>query len=724
MSKIDNNTRVCLFTENYLNCYIIENEALDCLVKVYLNKKVLPVFVFFSCLLFMVSGLAAQEYVHYTGLQLKSQHIKNISASVTSDDGSIIIAGSFEGVLDINSTLYTAANRKSLFISSFDSTAGLNWIKLLSSPGNSAITGILAQGDNEYIVIGNYFNSLMLDDRKLETGAGSNVFILSFNNKGDILLFDNLLAGFPARVDCFSIDTSHNIVLGGGFKGNLKYGELMLESAGKEDVFILTVDSLKNIKNGFSFGGEGNDSPAGIINYKDGFIVCGNFKRDIALADTIISSKGRDDIFLISFSPGIRPVELFTTGGPASDKASGLCKDMNGGFFLYGSFGDDMFIDGEQLHSEGKKDIFLLHFIDSLQPREKGSWGGRSDDIPYALAVDEYNNIFLSGAFKNKISFDNHLLESSSRFFNGFIVSLSSAMDVNWAKCLPGSSEVLPEGILSDGGEYLYSWGSFHGGLMAEGAAYYSRHAPDIFMLGFRDPCYNFGPDLPDLFYLCNGREDTITINGDYSSYLWGDSLSVDSSLVVADTGLYYVRLSNDYGCTSTDSVKVKNDSLSLNYIVEDELMPEGNNGSIELIVSEGIPPYTYLWFDGSGQSSLYGLQGGLYELIVTDSGGCSIKEKIEVLTGTASGIFDLSVFPNPVSDNARLSYSVPLNTWVEISLYDIAGRKRMLLFEGESNKGTYVLELNATGLEDGIYYIRIQTGEGSISRKIVVSNE
>ena len=50
---------------------------------------------------------------------------------------------------------------------------------------------------------------------------------------------------------------------------------------------------------------------------------------------------------------------------------------------------------------------------------------------------------------------------------------------------------------------------------------------------------------------------------------------------------------------------------------------PGFNNGSIDLTVSGGIAPYTYLWSNGVITQNLSGLTPGDYEVIITDSNGC-----------------------------------------------------------------------------------------------------
>jgi hypothetical protein len=51
------------------------------------------------------------------------------------------------------------------------------------------------------------------------------------------------------------------------------------------------------------------------------------------------------------------------------------------------------------------------------------------------------------------------------------------------------------------------------------------------------------------------------------------------------------------------------------------------SDGSIILNVTGGVAPYSYLWGDGSSESSRTGLSSGVYTLSITDANGCIISD-------------------------------------------------------------------------------------------------
>ena len=61
------------------------------------------------------------------------------------------------------------------------------------------------------------------------------------------------------------------------------------------------------------------------------------------------------------------------------------------------------------------------------------------------------------------------------------------------------------------------------------------------------------------------------------------------------------------------------------------------NLGDLTATAVDGTSPYTYLWSDGSAQTSMLAtdLAVGTYTVTVTDSEGCSVTASGEVLTNT-----------------------------------------------------------------------------------------
>jgi hypothetical protein len=77
-----------------------------------------------------------------------------------------------------------------------------------------------------------------------------------------------------------------------------------------------------------------------------------------------------------------------------------------------------------------------------------------------------------------------------------------------------------------------------------------------------------------------------------------------------------------------------------------------------------------------------------------------------------------LAICPNPASNALNISFNTPTSQLVYISLYDMAGQEVAVLanktFQGKQN-----LSFNTDAFPRGLYVVHLQSGNGSVTRKI-----
>jgi hypothetical protein len=160
---------------------------------------------------------------------------------------------------------------------------------------------------------------------------------------------------------------------------------------------------------------------------------------------------------------------------------------------------------------------------------------------------------------------------------------------------------------------------------------------------------------------------------------------------------------------------------VRLRFDTREEILPEGYNGSVDLTVTSGLPPYTFLWNTGDVTEDLTGLQGGVYSVTVTDSAGCVAAGETEVTVRDVTAVYDLDNYPNPFRELTRILYSLPEETPVEISIWDVSGKKLFVLAEKNGRKGAQSFVWARKNLKDGVYYLKMRSRFGEITRKIMI---
>ena len=118
---------------------------------------------------------------------------------------------------------------------------------------------------------------------------------------------------------------------------------------------------------------------------------------------------------------------------------------------------------------------------------------------------------------------------------------------------------------------------------------------------------------------------------GNYS-FLWSNG-SATSSIQNLAPGVYTVTVTDENLCTTTQSVNVRAFNCNLAAAISSTSVscPDGNDGSATVNASNGQDPYTYLWTNGSFESTASGLSVGQYTVIVQDNAGCSVTLTVNV---------------------------------------------------------------------------------------------
>jgi subtilisin family serine protease len=118
----------------------------------------------------------------------------------------------------------------------------------------------------------------------------------------------------------------------------------------------------------------------------------------------------------------------------------------------------------------------------------------------------------------------------------------------------------------------------------------------------------------------------TLSVSGGTGaySYSWSNG-STAQNLVAVVAGNYSVTVTDANGCTSASSATVGQPSaIVLSSSVVAATCGSATNGSVDLSVSGGNPPYSYAWSNGSTTQDLSSVASGTYSVTVTDASGCS----------------------------------------------------------------------------------------------------
>ncbi len=100
--------------------------------------------------------------------------------------------------------------------------------------------------------------------------------------------------------------------------------------------------------------------------------------------------------------------------------------------------------------------------------------------------------------------------------------------------------------------------------------------------------------------------------------------------------------------------------------------------------------------------------------------GKIEYSKEVEVTVANAPKEFTLSQnYPNPFNPSTVISYQIPVNDHVSLTIYDALGREVGILVNETKEAGYYSAAFDASKLSSGIYFARLQSGERTQLKKM-----
>ncbi len=120
---------------------------------------------------------------------------------------------------------------------------------------------------------------------------------------------------------------------------------------------------------------------------------------------------------------------------------------------------------------------------------------------------------------------------------------------------------------------------------------------------------------------------------GGYTYYLDGEQIS---STYKSDTaGVFTINVQDALGCETTETINLSTSTENLN-ILADIAQPAcggASTGAVDVSVSGGTEPYSYLWSDGVETEDRDEISSGTYAIQVTDVNGCYASTEVSIDT-------------------------------------------------------------------------------------------
>ncbi|MHB8578234.1 MAG: T9SS type A sorting domain-containing protein [Ignavibacteriaceae bacterium] len=125
------------------------------------------------------------------------------------------------------------------------------------------------------------------------------------------------------------------------------------------------------------------------------------------------------------------------------------------------------------------------------------------------------------------------------------------------------------------------------------------------------------------------------------------------------------------------------------------------------------FPAQKAIWQKNQAAIMTHILNENTYKIIVT-----SVKQE----NNQTPTNFSLSQnYPNPFNPSTEIKYSIPKSGIVTLKVYNLLGQEVATLVNQEQQSGNYLVNFNADKLASGVYMYRIQSGDFSLTKKMML---
>lgn len=275
-------------------------------------------------------------------------------------------------------------------------------------------------------------------------------------------------------------DAFGNVYITGLFLDTVDFdpgpGVFNLTSNGYADVFIQKLDASGNLLWAKNAGGIYYDlGNALAVDAFGNIYVMGEFagtmEFDAGSGISDLISNGSSDIFILKLDASGNLLWAKSMGGPSEEWSEGVAVDASGNVYATGAFSETAdFNPGPAVYPLTSYEGVDMYFV-KLNASGNFVWaksvGGQFDDVSNAIAIDAFDNVYMTGGFVGTVDFDPGTgyfgLTSDNFSPDIFILKLTSTGDFGYALKIGGDNYNTGESLSLDADGNIYLTGFFVG---------------------------------------------------------------------------------------------------------------------------------------------------------------------------------------------------------------------------------------------------------------------
>lgn len=598
------------------------------------------------------------------------------TAIVIDAAGNHYIAGNFTSPITVESNNYNSAGGQDIYIIKYNNQGQVLWTITIGGTSAENVSGIALSPDGNYLYVGGQFQSATCNfgSTNLSTSGLNDVFLAKYQTSNGTLVWaiKSAYGTNQQLVGNLTVDPSGNIIQIGKYIDNVTFygGTVTLTSpfAGIQQNYVSKFDENGNLIWAKQFTGDNSNSyirnvSADNNSYYFSGLYAGLFNLD---ANVLNSTGGTRDMILFrtDLSGNVQWYRKIT--GTGEDYLIRHYTDFSSFQYISGYYSSpSLSIDSTATDlslkicpNQGSNDIFTACYAFDGTLQWVRAYGSTGDDRGLGVFANT-DHAIITGSYTGNISFGSfNLTNSSTDAFmletdrNGNVLGVNRGWGTNIESCENGTIDA------NNANLFVGSFNSTTFNLSNKTLTNPSTTTYDMFFAKFGRIVLSFSVTNNLCYGDANGSID-LTVSGDGTApytYQWSGPYSFSSNnedISNLPAGWYKVTVTDANNLQKVDSAYVSEGNAILLVFNPTNTSCYGiNDGSIDLTVSGGASPYTYLWTTGAVTEDINGLAPGAYSVTVTDANHCTTTGTTTIASPAALSIIEVISPPSCVPGN------------------------------------------------------------------------
>jgi gliding motility-associated-like protein len=349
--------------------------------------------------------------------------------------GNIYVAGSFEGTTDFKGLSATPVNLTSLgssdaFLAKYNSLGQLIWVKRGGGTSDDQSNSV-SLSSTKIFVTGTYKGNANFGGYStVVANSSQNIFITCYDYNGTTLW----LADAGSNQDSFGNDVfadNSGVYISGDFKGSFlsvyNYAgtnslNLTNTNSSKSDAYILALTNTGSVKWGVKIGSNEDEKCYSITGSGNLLYISGSLRQNTYFpsysGNPVPFSGGVMDMYVAGLSKTNGATQWVRRETSAEEnEALSVETDVLGNVYASGYYKTSLsFAGGTTLNSAGgfSEDVFVASYSNSGSFQWALRSGDNGRDVPYGLACNSGNEIYVCGEYKKSPVFGPSTLTNDS----------------------------------------------------------------------------------------------------------------------------------------------------------------------------------------------------------------------------------------------------------------------------------------------------------------------